>query len=240
MQWFAHITRSNEFRYDLLIKFGCEGYYCYFRAIEILGEEDRFYEPKRASKEQLELQFYPLKWERLAEILTWIGTQEKAQFKFHKDGDKFYLHTEKLVELNREYIRKHPQLKKTDNGRTMDGQQTETFRPIIQDNTIHNKTKSKTTPDGVSLEIVKLFCKLRKELKPTLDDYMPKWSKEVILAKSIKHIPSEDIDTKMRLYLKKEDAFFTKRGYCFADFVSNINAFSVKKLSKSSFTPREE
>jgi hypothetical protein len=156
MEWIKHMTKRNGLPFELVSKFGADGYMVYFKTLELLAEGNYFFEPMIESKNFFIHEMISVKIEKLSKIYDWL--QENGKIKFTETIDKYSVFVPKLEELNPEYARKHADILEA--GRKPDGSRTEAGRKPdgveVSNRSKEVKKKENTTSINSTTETVML------------------------------------------------------------------------------------
>lgn len=111
MKWFKHLVDSGDDPDidDAISVFGPDGYYVFFRTLEVMSRE---FDPKKPGKKTFSVQYFKKKfrisWRKVRTVLAFYQEKNRIFFKLSNDGrlDQVELNCPKLKELADEYTRK--------------------------------------------------------------------------------------------------------------------------------------
>jgi hypothetical protein len=111
MKWFKHLVDSGDDPDidDAISVFGPDGYYVFFRTLEVMSRE---FDSKKPGRKTFSVNYFKKKfrisWRKVRTILTFYQEKKRIFFKLFSDGrlDQIELNCPKLKELADEYTRK--------------------------------------------------------------------------------------------------------------------------------------
>lgn len=158
---------------DAITIFGSDGYYIFFRTLEILAQE---FDPNTPGEITVSREFFRKKfrvsWQKVVKVLSFYHERERIFHKFLDDKrlPSIWLHCPKYQELTDEYSKK---LLKKMSGQTPDScldkvrVEEEVEEEVDKDNNINNKREEKIYPDWIPKNTFLEYQNQRKKkIKP--------------------------------------------------------------------------
>jgi len=213
--------------FKIFHKYNSDGYYIYFRVVEILADGDHLIKPKKNIKEWWEKEIMK-SWELIEPVLDLMASEGMIEL---EKGEEISVLCPNLGILNPEWMRKlqHRESQKT----AMDGTRTEQFRntSVLKENKVKESKVKEKTKDNTSAPVknpVAIWC---EKFKSKFGEQYIATPKDAGHLKRVYKLIPEQFESKI-------DAFFEVDNFAHEWNVSIFQATLNKIKPKDDFSSK--